>query len=178
MKHGCVLAPTLFSMVFAAILQDASQDNVDDIQLKYRTAGGVFNLGRPKAKTKVKVVTLEELLFADDCAHYSSTEAEMQQCVNNLSIACDNFRFTISTKKIEVMHKPAPRKMYHEPYIFVNDEPLKATDSFTYLGSTVSREANIDVEVNNRLSKANSEFGRLRKKVWDIREISPETKLR
>ncbi len=46
--------------------------------------------------------------------------------------------------------------MYHEPHIFVNDEPFKATDSFTYMGSTLSREANIDVEVNNRLSKANS----------------------
>ena len=68
--------------------------------------------------------------------------------------------------------------MYHELHIFVNDEPLKATDSFTYLGSTLSREANIDVEVNNRRSKANSAFGRLRKKVWDRRGISQETKLK
>ena len=68
--------------------------------------------------------------------------------------------------------------MYHEPHIFVNDEPLKATDYFTYMGSTLSREANIDVEVNNRLSKANSAFGRLRKKVWDRRGISQETKLK
>ena len=102
----------------------------------------------------------------------------MQQCVNHFSSACDNFGFTISTKKTEVMHQPAPRKIYHEPHIFVNDEPLKATDSFTYLGSTLSREANIDVEVNNRLSKANSAFGRLRKKVWDRRGISQETKLK
>ena len=76
------------------------------------------------------------------------------------------------------MHQPAPRKMYHEPHIFVNDEPLKATDYFAYPGSTLSREANIGVEVNNRLSKANSAFGRLRKKVWDRREINQETKLK
>ena len=63
-KQGCVLAPTLFSMVFAAMLHDASQDNDDGIQLKYRTDGGVFNLRRLKAKTKV--ATLRELLFADD----------------------------------------------------------------------------------------------------------------
>ena len=160
-KQGCVLAPTLFSMVFAAMLHDASQDNDDGIQLKYRTDGGVFNLRRLKAKTKV---TLRELLFADDCALNSNTEAEMQQCVNHFSRACDNFGFTISTKKTEVMHQPAPRKMYHEPHIFVNDEPLKATNYFTYLGSTLSREANIDVEVNNILSKANSAFGRLGRK--------------
>ena len=148
-KQGCVLAPTIFSIVFAAMLHDASHDNDDGIQQKYRTDGGVFNIRRLKAKTKVKVATLRELLFADDC----NTETEMQQCVNHFSRACDNFGFTISTKKTEVMHQPAPRKMYHEPHIFVNDEPLKATDSFTYLGSTLSREANIDVEVNNRLPK-------------------------
>ena len=125
---------------------DASQDNDDGIQLKYRTDGGVFNLSR--------------LLFADDCALNSNTEAEMQQCVNHISGACDNFGFTSSIKKTGVMHQPAPRKMYHEPHLFVNDEPLKPTDYFTYPGSTLSREANIDVEVNNRLSKANSAFGR------------------
>ena len=86
-KQGCVIAPTLFSMVFAAMFHDASQDNDDDIQLKYRTDGGVFNLRRLKAKTKVKVATLRELFFVDDYALSSNTEAEMQQCVNNFSRA-------------------------------------------------------------------------------------------
>ena len=34
------------------------------------------------------------------------------------------------------------------------------------------------MEVNNRLSKANSAFGRLRKKLWDRRGISQGTKLK
>ena len=67
-KQDCVLAPTLFSIVFAAMLHAASQDDDDGIQLKYTTDGGMFNLRRLKAQTKVKVATLRELLFADDCA--------------------------------------------------------------------------------------------------------------
>ena len=177
-KQGCVLAPTLFSMVFAAMLHDASQDNDDGIQLKYRTDGGVFNLRRLKANTNVNIATLRELLFADECALNSNTGVEMQQCVNHFSRACNNFGFIISTKTTEVMHQPAPRNMYQAPQIFVNDKPLKATDSFTYLRSTLSKEANIDVEVNNRLSKANSAFGRLRKKVWDRRGIGQDIKLK
>ena len=97
--------------------------------------------------------------------------------MNHFSRDCDNFGFTISTTKTDVMHHPAPRKVYHDPHIFVNDEPLRATDYFTYLGSTLSREASIYVEVNNILSKDNSAFGRLRKKVWDLRGISQYTKL-
>ena len=89
-----------------------------------------------------------------------------------LNRKCNSARITF----LEVMHQPAPRNMCHEPHIFVNDEPLEATDSFTYLGSTLSREVNVDVEVDNILSKANSAFARLRKKVWDRRGFSQETK--
>ena len=52
-KQGCDFAPTLFSMVFAAMLHDASQDNDDGIQLKYRTDGEVFNLRPLNANTNV-----------------------------------------------------------------------------------------------------------------------------
>ena len=138
MKPRCVLAPTLFSMAFVAMLHDASKYNDDGIQLKYRTDGGVFNLRRLKANTNVQIVTLRELLFADDCALNRNTDAEMQQCVNHFSRASDNFGFTISTNKTDVMHQAAPRRMYNEPHIFVN-EPLKTTDYFTFLGSTLFR---------------------------------------
>ena len=87
-KQGCVLAPTLSSIVFAAMLQDASQDNDDGIQLKYRTDGGVFNLRRLKANTKVKIATLRELLFSDYCALNDSTEAEMHSVwITSLEVA-------------------------------------------------------------------------------------------
>ena len=58
-KQGCVLAPTLFIMVFAAMLHYASRHNDDGIQLMYRTDGGMFNLRRLTAKTKV-IVQSEE----------------------------------------------------------------------------------------------------------------------
>ena len=102
-KQGCVLAPTLFSMVFAAMLHDASQDTDDGFQLTYTTYRGVFNLRRLTAKTKVKVAILRELLFADDCALNSYTEVEMQPCVIHFYRACADFSFSISTKKREGM---------------------------------------------------------------------------
>ena len=102
----------------------------------------------------------------------------MQQCVNHFSRACDNFGVTISSKKTEVMQQPAPRKVYHEPHTFVNDEPQKATDSFTYLGCALSREANIDVEVNNRLSKSQLFIWKTREESVGRIENSQETKLK
>ena len=177
-KQGCVLAPTLFSMVFAAMLTDAFQNHEDGIPLRYRTDGRIFNPRRLQAITKVKETVIRDFLFADDCALNASTEEEMQHELDCFSSACDNFGLTISTTKTEVMYQTAPGKPYHEPCITVKGHKLQAVDSFTYLGSTLSREFNIDVEVNNRIAKASAAFGRLRKNVWERRGLSTSTKLK
>ena len=70
----------------------------------------LFNLRRLQAKTKVKTDIVNEFLFADDCALNATTKANMQNIVDKLSMACDNFGLTISTKKTEVMHQLAPGK--------------------------------------------------------------------
>jgi len=100
----------------------------------------------------------------------------MQHSVNKLSEACSNFVLTISTKKAEVMHQPAPGKPYAEPNIHVNGQRLSAVDKFTYLGSTLSSSLVIEDEVNARIAKANVAFGRLRSNVWSRRGISLPTK--
>ncbi|XP_078374398.1 uncharacterized protein LOC144657934 [Oculina patagonica] len=76
------------------------------------------------------------------------------------------------------MYQPASDKQYHEPQVTVNGQALQAVESFTYLGSTLSRNVNIDAEINNRISKACSSFGRLREKVWERKGISLNTKLK
>ena len=95
-KQGCVLAPTLFSMVFAAMLTDAFQNHEDGIPLRYRTDGRIFNPRRLQAITKVKETVIRDFLFADDCALNASTEEEMQHELDCFSSACDNFGLTIS----------------------------------------------------------------------------------
>ena len=177
-KQGCVLAPTLFSMMFSAMLTDAFRDYEPGINIKFRTDGKLFNPRRLQAVTKVKETVLRDFLFADDCALNASDEHEMQVEMDSLSAACNNFGLTISTKKTEVMFQPAPVNQYHEPQISVNGQTLQAVETFIYLGSTLSRTTTIDAEINNRISKASSAFGRLREKVWERRGISLETKLK
>ena len=70
------------------------------------------------------------------------------------------------------MYQPAPGNPYQEPNITVKGQRLQALENFTYLGSTISRSANIDAEVTNRVAKVNSAFGRLKKSVWERRGIS------
>jgi hypothetical protein len=73
--------------------------------------------------------------------------------------------------------QPAPGNQYHEPQIKINGQTLQAVENFTYLGSTLSRNANIDAQIDSRISRASSLFGRLRDNVWERRGIRLKTKL-
>ena len=65
-KQGCVLAPTLFSLLFAEMLSDALTQTSAVIRIRYRTDGRFFDLRRLKAKTKVREALVRDFLFADD----------------------------------------------------------------------------------------------------------------
>ncbi|ELT96925.1 hypothetical protein CAPTEDRAFT_203297 [Capitella teleta] len=130
-KQGYVLAPTLFSLMFSAMMTDAFRHEKPGLDIRYRTDGGLFNLQRLKAKTKTHVGRVCELLFADDCALNATNTADMQRSVNLFSAACDNFGLTISIKKTEVMHQPAPGQPNQYPCVTVNDlRAERARDCF------------------------------------------------
>ena len=78
-KQGCVLASTLFSMMFSAMLTDAFQDGDNGISIRYRFDGTLFNLRRLQAKSKVQTEVVDEFLFADDMAKGAPTEEKMQK---------------------------------------------------------------------------------------------------
>ena len=60
-KQGCVIAPTLFIMMFSAMLMDAFQDSYTGFPIRYRFDGNIFNLRRLHVKTKVQTDVLDEL---------------------------------------------------------------------------------------------------------------------
>ncbi len=173
-----MLAPTLFSMMFSAMMSDAFQNSSLGVSLRYRTDGKLFNLRRLQAVTKIKETVLRDLLFADDCALNAGSEQEMQVSMDKFAAACDNFGLLINTKKTEVMYQPAPKAQHQEPTITVKGQKLQAVDQFTYLSSTLSHAVTIDIEVNCRIAKASSAFGGLRTNVWDCHGISLATKLK
>lgn len=165
--------------MFSAILSDAFRDSDAGISIRYKCDRSLFNLRRLLTKAKVSTDTINDLLFADDCALNAAPEAGKQHSIDKFSDCCNNFGLTISTRKAEVMHQPAPGKPYVEPNISVNGQRLNVVEKNTYLGSTLSRTVVIDDEVNtSRLAKASAAFGRLHKNVWDRRGITTETKIK
>ena len=103
-KQGCVIASTLFSMMFSAMLTDAFQDGDNGIPIRYRFDGKCFNLRRLQAKSKVQTEVLDEFLFANDMAKGAPTEEKMQKVVDQVSDSCDSYDCTISIKKTVSQH--------------------------------------------------------------------------
>ena len=131
-KQGCVLASTLFSMMFSAMLTDAFQDGHNGIPIRYHFNGKLLNLRRLQTKSKVQTEVLHEFLFADDVAKGAPTEEKMQKGVNQISDSCDSYDLLISIKKTEVVYQPVPAKPYKEPTITVKGQLLQVVDKFTY----------------------------------------------
>ena len=76
-KQGCVLAPTLFSLIFSALLTDAFEETSPGIPFRYRYDGKLFNPRRLQAVTNVKDTVIRDLLVADECALNANNEQEM-----------------------------------------------------------------------------------------------------
>ena len=53
---------------------------------------------------------VDKFLYADGFADNDKSEDNMEGIIDRMSKACDDFQLTISTKKTDVLHQPAPGK--------------------------------------------------------------------
>ena len=96
--------------------------------------------------------------------------------MDSFANASRRFDLTISIKKTEVLCQP-PGVLLDKPSIIVNGQKLETTKTFPYLGSTISDDAQLDHEIERRIEKASSSFGRLKDRVWNGHDIKLETKI-
>ncbi|WP_419602576.1 hypothetical protein, partial [Thiolapillus sp.] len=120
---------------------------------------------------------ITELLLADDRALLAHTEKALQHIINRFSDAAKNFGLNISLKKTEVSYQPPPRVAYSPPHVSIDRTNLNAVEHFAYLGSVISNDATVSKDLDNRLSKASSSFGRLSKRVWQSHSLRLSTKI-
>ena len=175
--QGCVLAPTFISIFFSIMLHEAKEDLPDGIyiffseQTAVSSTFGVSSLAqKPSRNSSLSCCLLTT-------ASFSPTEEALQLIVNRFSVAAKNFGLTINLNKTEVLYQPPPRVAYSPPHISIDGTNLNAAEHFTYLGSVISNDATVSKDLDNRLSKATSSFGRLSKRVWQSHLLRLSTKI-
>ena len=95
-KQDCVLAPTLYGIVFALMIRYAFRNIGRDVYIKIRTDGRFFNLRRFTARINTTDMPICDLPFADDCALFASTLEDIQIIVDCFSDAAKKFGLTTS----------------------------------------------------------------------------------
>ena len=121
---------------------------------------------------------IRELLYVDDSDLVANNAVDMQQIVDRFSSAADMFGLKIHISKPELLYQPPPMSIELPETITVHDEPLKTTESFTYLGSTVTNTNSVDLEVERRIQSAAKTYGALQKRLWNCHDISTKTKVK
>ena len=114
------------------------------------------------------------MLFADDTALVSHTQEGLQCLMDRFLKACKEFALTISIKKTEVMAQDADVP----PSIYIDGSNLSVLDNFKYLGSTISSNLLLDVEINAHIGKAATVMAKLNKRVWQNINLTMNTRLK
>lgn len=74
-----------------------------------------------------------------------------------------------------VQHHPQNPNNNH-PQFHINNEELKVTEDFPYLGSILSSSCSIDTEINARINKASAGYGRLNQRVFNNHNLKVTTR--
>ena len=64
------------------------------------------------------------------------------------------------------------------PSIYVDGSNLSVVDNFKYLGSTISSNLSLDVEINTSVEKAATVMAKLNKRVWQSIHLIMNTRLK
>ena len=172
-KQGCVLPPTIFGIFFSMLLKHALGTATEGLYLYTRSDRRMFNLARLRAKTKIREVTVRDLLFAHDAAVTTHTIQELQILMDRFSQACKDFGLTISLKKTSVLAQGVETP----PVTTIDNYELGVVHQFTYLGSTITDNLSLDAKVNWLIGKAATTLGQLTTRVWENPKLSTTTKM-
>ncbi|VDL93935.1 unnamed protein product [Schistocephalus solidus] len=129
-KQGCVLAPTLFRLLYPVMLMKAYRDEYPVIRSSYRTVGHLLNIWRVQAPPCVSTTSLHDLLVVDECNLNFLMEKYLRRSMDLFIIVCVTFRLTVNKDQTKVLHKPPPSAEYNAHRIYVIVTEIKPVDNW------------------------------------------------
>ena len=153
-RQGCLLSPTIFLIVIDWVMRKATKD---------RRMGIQWTLTKQ----------LEDLDFVDDVSLLAHRHEDPQIQLEPVADEAEKVGLQIKINKTEVMRVNNNR----QEAIQLQGKEIKKADSFTYLGSVVSKDGGTDEDIRNRVNDARHAFNILRP-IWRATSLLLQNKIR
>ncbi len=177
-RQGCVMAPLLFNIFYAAVLHDweSQLPSRSGVMIRYNVDG---KLCRQHTNTRQEVHQQRErqiraLVYADDTALVSETWRDAKQQWETYTATMHAWGLTVNVPKTKLL-TVGPNDGAGEAMLLDASEVERVAE-FTYLGSKVTVKATAAADIQSRMAMAAITFGKLRQQLW-YAPLSRRTKI-
>ena len=185
LRQGCVLAPLLFNIVFAAVINVAStrfkaDEGIMDALVYLRKKRGAGGRGEATAGESVLATPLWGMLYADDAGVVSRSPKQPKKMMEVIVVVRTAFGLTVSETKTETMCLRAKGMPKSAATFSVEaaGQAYNQTNELVYLGGNVNHNADLSIEVDRRIRNAWCSFRKYTLELYDRPSAPLELKIR
>ena len=158
LQQGCVLAPLVFNIFFAAVINVAftRSRRTKTSWTLWCTSRRKRGRGEATAGKPVLATLLWGILYADDGRVVLQSLEQLRKMMRVIVVVCAAFGLTMSEAKTEIMCLRI-KGMLESTALFSVEaagQVCNQTDEFVYLEGNVNHNADLFIEVNRRMHNA------------------------
>jgi hypothetical protein len=192
LRQGCVLAPLLFNLFFAAVLEVVRKRILADetaakdlVKVKSCMSSHPWdvkarNSAEPEDREKISLTELWSMLYADDAGIVSKSEAGLTSMMNIIVQATSQFGLTVSEDKTKTMYVAKEKELKVRRVkiaVSAGAQRYGQVEHFTYLGTKLSDGGGVSSEIATRISKTWGKWKARKKSLYQNKGIRPHVKL-
>ena len=165
LRQECTLAATLINIYISAVIANWQIESPEaGVAVLYQHGRKLVSDSTTKARlSEVKVTKTQ---FADDAALYTPSRHTLETSTASFVKVASEWGLIVSTEKMKGMVVGEGLDKHNTSSVQVEDGTVEVGNQFTYLGSNISRDEEVTVEIDCRIAKASRAFGCLRKPIF------------